>query len=247
MGARAKRRYKSQRIGRDGELIFERWATKNHLSANKQTEDYGIDYHCQEFAPVGHRSEEVTGRTLLVQVRATSGDSRARITLSREDVETALRHEAPYCLIGVHLPTERVHFRFLDIDLANEWAAFLAGTNDSTSLRVDKMETDPVRFLEELRRVTRPAFVSRLAHTKARIAMNRDVPGADFRLNAGMAGDWALVKVPLLGRAFDVHDVKELEELASTVFKLGPADGAYGEALRRFGARHSSCPVERHP
>lgn len=239
MRTRAKRRYKSQRIGREGELIFERWATRNHLSANKQPEDYGIDYHCQELAPVGHGSEEVTGRTFLVQVRATSDHRRARITLSREDVETALRHEAPYCLIGVHMPAEKVHFRFLDIDLANEWAAFLAGTNESTSLRVDKMATDPARLLEELRRVTRPAFVSRLAHTKARIAMNRDVPGADFRLNAGMAGDWALVKVPFLGRAFDVRDVKELEELASTVFKLGPADDAYGDALRRFALRPS--------
>jgi hypothetical protein len=115
MVTRAKRRYKSQRIGKDGELIFERWATRNHLSANMQFEDFGIDYHCQEFAPVGQKSEEVTGRTLLVQVRATSGDSRARVTLSREDVETALRQEAPYCLIGVHMAVERVHFRFLDV------------------------------------------------------------------------------------------------------------------------------------
>ena len=243
MVTRAKRRYKSQRIGRDGELIFERWATRNHLSANKQSEDYGIDYHCQEFAPVGQKSEEVTGRTLLVQVRATSGDSRARVTLSREDVETALRQEAPYCLVGVHMPAERVHFRFLDVELANEWAAFLAGTNDSTSIRIDKMETDPAQFLERLRRVTRPAFVLRLAETKARLAMNRELPGADFRLNAGMAGDWALVRLPLLGRAFDVREGKELEELASTVFKLGPADGAYSEAMRRFALRPSVARI----
>lgn len=243
MGARAKRRNKSQRIGRVGELIFERWATGNHLSANKQAEDYGIDYHCQELTPIGRGSEEVTGRTFLVQVRATSGDSRARITLSREDVETALRQEAPYCLIGVHMPVARVHFRFLDIELANEWAAFLAGTNHSTSLRVGKMESDPVRFLEELRRVTRPAFVSRLTHARARIAMNRDVPGADFRLNVGRAGDSALVKLPLLGRAFDVRDEKELEKLASTVFTLGSAGGAYCEALRRFKLRPSVARV----
>jgi hypothetical protein len=243
MVTRAKRRYKSQRIGKDGELIFERWATRNHLSANKQFEDFGIDYHCQEFAPVGQKSEEVTGRTLLVQVRATSGDSRARVTLSREDVETALRQEALYCLIGVHMAVERVHFRFLDVELANEWAAFLAGTNDSTSIRIDKMETDPGQFLEKLRRVSRPAFVLRLAEAKARLAMNRDLPGADFRLNAGMAGDWALVRLPLLGRAFDVREGKELEELAGTVFNLGAADGAYSEATRRFALRPSVARI----
>lgn len=243
MCARAKRRYRSQRIGREGELIFERWATKNHLSANKQAEDFGIDYHCQELAPVGNGSEEVTGRSVLIQVRATSGDSRARITMSREDIETALRQETPYCLVGLHMPTEQVHFKFLDVDLAREWSGFLAGTNGSISIRIAKMDTEPAKFLEELRRLTRPTYVTRLAHTKARLAISRDLPGADFRLNAGAAGDWALVAMPLLGRAFHVRDAHEHEALTSTVFRLDRADRVYDEAVGRFALKPSIAKI----
>jgi hypothetical protein len=239
MSDRAKRRNKAQRIGKEGELIFERWATRNRLIANKQTEDYGIDYHCQELAPVGRGSEEVTGRSVLVQVRATSGGSRARITLSREDAETAIRHGAPYCLVGVHMPTEQVSFKFLDEDLVETWSTFLNGATQNTSLRIDKMETDPAKFLEELQRVTRPAFLMRLALKKARIALGRELPGADFRLNSGVEGDWALVKLPQFGRAFHVHDERDQQALTGTVFRHAPADSLYDEALLRFALKPS--------
>ena len=245
MATRGKRRFKSQRIGREGELLFERWATRNHLSANKLSDDYGVDYHCQELEPISRSSEEVTGRSVLVQVRATSGDSRARISLSREDVETALRHASPYCVAAVHMPSETVHFRFLDVTLAEEWSTFLAGKNESTSLRIDKMEVDRTRFLEELKRVTRPAFMARLAEAKARIAIERDLPGANLHLNLGLAGNWALVAMPHVGHAFDVKTPHEQADLARTVFKLAPAQSAYVEALRRFALKASVRGVSK--
>ena len=231
---RAKRRFRSQRIGREGELLFETWATGNHLIANKQSEDFGIDYVCQETDPVGTGSEEVTGRTVHVQVRASSGGSRARVVLSREDVETALRQEAPYCLVGVHMKTKTIHFRFLDLGLLGVWTKFLEGKNESISHRLDTMETERARFIKELRRVSRPAFRATFAHAKAANALSAAVPGSRLKINSGIGGDWAFVAAPSLRHIFDVKDAHEHEQLARTVFSLSPIEQTFQRAATKF-------------
>jgi hypothetical protein len=210
------------------------------LSPNKQAvEDLGIDFFCQVLTPMGTGSEEVTGRAIVVQVRATTCANRPRIKLYREDIETALRQETPYCLIGVDMPTRRVHFKFLDGDLAKQWSAFLEGSNKSTSVRIDEMSSDSAQFQAELHHLTRPTSVMKLAHTRIRLAINRDIPGADLRLNAGAARDWALLAMPLLGRAFDVPDIAVRDALTNTVFRLDSANNVYDEAVRRFALKSS--------
>ena len=146
----AKRRAVAQKIGRQGELIFEAWATSGHFSASKLQDDFGVDYVCQQMLPAGKATEEVTGLSVFVQVRATSTEKKARIGLSREDVETAIRHSGVFCLAGVHMPTQNVFFRWLDVPLLEEWAAFLRSERETITIRLDTMSQGIDRFSKEL-------------------------------------------------------------------------------------------------
>lgn len=231
---RAKRRDRSQRIGRQGENIFDTWATRNHLVANKQDEDFGIDFVCHEAEQITARTEEVTGRSVHVQVRASSGDEKPRVTVDRVDVETALRQEAPYCLVAVRMKNESVHFRFLDEVLALEWANFLTGTAKTTSLALGEMDNDPEKFIRELRRVSRPAFRAKFARVKAQNALSAVMPGSRLHVNSGLGGDWALVATSKAEHIFDLKNAKEREQLAKVVFSPGRIEDAVKRALDKF-------------
>lgn len=222
---KAKRRSVAQKIGRQGEIMFEAWATAGHFSANKLQEDFGVDYVCQQMLPAGKSSEEVTGLTVFVQVRATSTVKKPRIGMSREDVETARRQSGVFCLAGVHLPTKGVFFRWLDIPLLEEWAAFLQSDHETITIRLDTMSTSVERFSKELVQVSRPAQRAKLAQARVRMRLEAVMPGSRLRLTTGTEGDWAAVVVPNLLSIVNAGADKH-EALAVAMFRPIPfADG----------------------
>jgi hypothetical protein len=59
---------------------------------------------------------------LTVQVRATEGEFRSRISLNREDAENLLRQTSAACVIALNPRTGPVAFRFVDENPLNpEW------------------------------------------------------------------------------------------------------------------------------
>ena len=73
---RAKRRTKSQRICRKGEAQFVAWATDRRLVANKQDDDYGIDFFCLHMPSIGGGREELSGRNGGAKVRSGARDAK---------------------------------------------------------------------------------------------------------------------------------------------------------------------------
>lgn len=65
---RGKRLSRSNIIGDEGELLFRRWALKHQLTANKVTQDIGIDFFCQVMAPVSD-STSVEGKGPVLGAR----------------------------------------------------------------------------------------------------------------------------------------------------------------------------------
>lgn len=239
--AAAKKRFRNQKLGRGAELLFETWANAGPFVANKQVEDYGIDYVCRELQAIGNKgtTEEATGRTVSVQVRSTSARERPRVSLTREDVETALRQEGPYCIVGIDTGTGTVHFRFLDIEIASNWAEFLRSDRSSITLRLDSMVTGMERFVAELHRVSRPVFQAKLAYEKAVLAIRADIPGTDLELMSSQAGEWALVQLKSLGSVFLPSSSQERQALARKIFSLEPFDQAFQDALQKFSVQPS--------
>lgn len=237
----AKRRFRNQKLGRDAELLFEAWANSGPFVASKQSEDYGIDYVCREMTPVGSAgtTEETTGLSVAVQVRSTSSSERPRISLGREDAETALRQEGPYCVVGIDTKARSVHFRFLDIETAASWAEFLGTSKSSLGLRLDSMRSGIDAFTAELRRVSRPAYQAKLSQAKALHAIQAAIPGTTLELNAGAAGDWAMVRTRSLGMVFAPKTAGERKALAQTMFSLQPFDQSFTAALRKFSVQPS--------
>lgn len=237
----AKRRFRNQKLGRDAELLFEAWANSGPFVANKQSEDYGIDYVCREMTAVGSAgtTEETTGLSVAVQVRSTSSSERPRISLGREDVQTALCQEGPYCVVGIDTKARSVHFRFLDIETAASWAEFLGTKKSSLGLRLDSMRTGIDAFTAELRRVSRPAYHAKLSQAKALHAIQAAIPGATLELNSGAAGDWAMVRTRSLGMVFAPRTSSERQALAQTMFSLQPFDHSFRSALKKFSVQPS--------
>lgn len=225
----------------DAELLFEAWANAGPFVANKQSEDYGIDYVCRELRAVGSSGtmEETTGASVSVQVRSTTSKERPRISLDREDVETALRQEGPYCIVGVSASTRTVHFRLLDLETAASWARFLQTTRASLSIRLDSMSTGMDTFVAELHRVARPAFRAKLALAITLHAIRSEIPESNLELSSGPAGEWALVRTPSLGAIFSPRTPDERESLARTLFSPEPFDDTFREALKRFTVQPS--------
>lgn len=230
--SKAKRRSIAQKIGRQGELIFEAWVTAGNFSANKLQDDYGVDFVCQQLLPTGRGSEEVSGLCAFVQVRATSTVKKPRIGMDREDVETALRQTGVFCLAGVHMPTGQVFFRWLDIPLLEEWAEFLKSDRGSITLRLDRMRTDVDRFSTDLALLSRPAQRAKFAQARARLDLEAAMPGSLLRTNTGAKGDWATVTVPnllsIVGATADQH-----EALATAMFRPVAFDVSFREVLAR--------------
>lgn len=231
---RAKRRSVAQKIGRQGELMFEAWATEGHFSASKLQDDFGVDYVCQQMLPAGKATEEMTGLSVFVQVRATSTGKRPRIGLGREDVETALRHTEVFCLVGVHMPTREVFFRWLDISLLEEWAVFLKSDRKTITLLLDSMSQDVERFSRELVQASRPAQRAKFVQARVRMRLEAAMPGSRLRMNTGAMGEWAAVVVPhilsIVNAGTDEHEALAMAMFRPTPFKV---------ALREILARHA--------
>jgi hypothetical protein len=89
MRDRGKRRSRSQRIGKAGELLFAIWANENGLLPQKVGDDYGVDFFAQISTPISRGHEDITGRVLAAHVRSVEKAARKRIRLTREDVVNA--------------------------------------------------------------------------------------------------------------------------------------------------------------
>ena len=236
---KAKRRFQSQKIGRSAELIFEKWANENGLVANKQDNDFGIDYICHEMSPVGKtgKTEEISGRTVAVQVKGVSATDRPRIRLDRTDVETALRLRSPYCAVAVEMTKSKVHFRFLDNETMEQWFDFLASTRQHITIRIDSMKSDAEEFIRDLHHVSRPIFQSHLAELKVLRGITAHAPGAKLSINRGISGESAYVKLPFLHSAFEIDTATEREAFANLLFTPQSLENIYAETFSRFALR----------
>ncbi|WP_428503078.1 hypothetical protein [Roseateles sp.] len=226
----AKRRAIAQKIGRQGELIFEQWATEGNFSANKLQDDYGIDYLCQQMLPTANGQEEITGLAALVQVRATTAEKAPRIGFDRVDVETALRQSGVFCAAAVALADKQVHFRFLDLALLETWVEFLRSDRQSISMRLDTMRQGIKDFSDELASLSRHSQRARFMKARARLQLEEAIPGALMRTNSGDAGDWATVVVPNLMSIVSAQPDQH-EALAAKMFRPVPFPDGLEEIL----------------
>lgn len=235
-GQKAKRRARAQQLGKLGELTFAAWATKGHLTANKLEDDFGVDYVCQLLEPVGKKgSQEVTGKSVFVQVRATSGADKPRIGLDRVDAETVLRQRELFALVGVRLATGDVYFRWLDIQFMEELTEFLKSRRETLTMRLDRMSQGAEKFAKELRERSKHGHRAKFERARVRLGLTVAIPGAQLRMSAGDDDDeWVAVSVPnvlsVLKGGAEAH-----EALASVMFRLVPFAAGFHEALSRHG------------
>jgi hypothetical protein len=216
---RGKRRSLSQKIGDKAEHLFGAWATDRGLNATLVRKDYGVDFICQVLQKIsGSRSEEVQGAVLTIQVRATEGESRPRISLNREDAENLLRQTSPACVIALNPSTGPVAFRFVDETFSKKLEAFLESTQGSVAIRLRDMDTDVSLFDRTLVELRCPGKQFRLRLERVRRQLSAAFPGSAVTIQStAQDGLRALVKVPWIGSIFTNQD----ESVRRRVFETG--------------------------
>lgn len=224
-----KRQSSSQRIGTVGERIFQLWASKAGLTADKVAEDFGIDFYCR---PVG-AAGVVSGTIIAVQVRSTEAFARKRIELDRSDVLTALGVEIAYCLVGVDIVQERVGFKFLDEQLLAKFHEFLRSERETWSMRFRDLPHGQDMFRDELTRIATPGVQQRLRLLHTQEVIKSDIPGAHISVSHGDGGSVATVAVPWLPAVFEVEPAMR-ETVLRTVLIDGeiPHDSMPGLRLK---------------
>lgn len=230
-GARGKRRSESQRVGKKGERLFEEWAEDHSIVANKCSDDYGIDYFCQGLLSptTKYLVEETRGDVFAAQVRSVKGVSRLRIKMDKVDAEAALRVEAPYVLIGVDASKRTVYYRFLDNDLAQDLANFIAAEEAQLTFSLDSADFRTADFRNALTHHCLPGVQHRLRIFCTELCIQREVPGARLHITHSSSGGFALIEVPWITSIFHVPP-EEGNRFRRLVFEQGtlPDQGTSG-------------------
>jgi hypothetical protein len=218
---RGKRRSASQRIGKEGEMLFEIWATKRGLTTNKVQEDMGIDFFCQVLKPLSaKRSEESTGRVLGVQVKTVESGSSPKITLNRVDAAELLNQTQATCIVAIRLLDESIRFQFITVQEVDVLLAFLASRAKTFSIAFDKMDSDDDFFQKLVAQCTTPGAQQRLRIHVVQERITRSVPNARVSVNQTSTVGFSEVSVPWLGSAFDIHPSSQ-ETARVRVFERG--------------------------
>lgn len=159
-----KKRTPSQQTGDSGEKLFDYFANRQlGLVPNKVTNDYGIDYFCQDTYLMTDGSQDVRPTLIGAVVRSTAKKSRRpRVKLEKDDIELALRSEFPLLFVLVDLDKDKVHLRFLDSELLETFHDILSKGGQSFTLTPDIMYSGVHSFREALSVVTRPEYQHRL-------------------------------------------------------------------------------------
>jgi len=234
-GGQGKRRSVSQRIGAKGELLFKKWALDQSLVANECPNDFGVDFFCQVMSPPTgkYQIEETSGALLAAQVRATAGASRPRIKISKSDAEAALRLESPYTIIGIDLANEKVYYKFLDIEFAEQLAEFIRSKKNTLALRLDSAGFSSDNFRSAVDLHANPGAQQRLRIYCTQLSVQRDIPGARLRIINDAKAGMAIVEVPWISAMFSVPKGHE-DIFRRLVFEQGklPEPGAGGISIQ---------------
>jgi hypothetical protein len=228
---RGKRRALSQRIGTKGEHFFAQWAVDRHLSPNKVDNDYGIDYFSQILTPVENStSEEASGTIFATQIKTTTGKSRPRVTLYREDATNLLLQAHVTALIAVGV--DAIRYLFLNEAFIDHLSEFLMSGNRSLSIRFDEMESELSKFDTQLAHLSQPGTQHRLQIYKAEKGLRRVIPGALLSIQQSGRGGLALVEVPWIQSALQI-ETEAREKVRTMLFEQGELpDAIRGISLR---------------
>jgi len=235
---KAKRRAVAQKNGKVGELAFASWASKGPFTANKAEDDFGVDYMCQLLEPAGKSgSQEVSGKSVFVQVKSTSDAVKPRIGINRDDAATALRQAGVFAIAGVHLPSEDVYFRWLDIPFMEELHEFLKSNRKTLTMRLDSMSQGVDSFAKDLRERAKHGQRAKFERARVRLGLAAAIPGARLKVSAGDDdNEWAAVSVPnlmsVVGGGADSH-----ESVARLMFRPVPFVAGFQEVLARHGVQ----------
>ena len=218
---RGKRRTHSQRIGKKGESLFVAWAPDRRLTTTKPDEDFGIDYFCQVFSPIlKQKVDEITGQTLMVQVRTTEDKRTPRITLNNTDAVNLLRQKHATCLFGVDLFNKNIYYQFINETFIDKLVYFISSSKSTMSIRLSEMQKDVIEFDKQLIYYTTPGVLHRMEIYKAEKQLSLSIPNSSLELLSTSKGGQALVKVPWLYAVFNIDPTKR-EEIRSLVIEKG--------------------------
>jgi hypothetical protein len=221
---RGKRLWRSNVIGRQGELAFAQWAFDHKLSANRAETDVGVDFFCQVMSSVaGSESIEGTGPILGAQVKTVDHEEKPHLKLNRIDATDLLRQTQATCLFGLRLSDESVHFQFLTKEFVDRLLDFLGRTDDEFSIPYASMSDDWALFQRLLRKYANPFEQLQLRIHLIKRRVTNVISGAHLAIESTEEDTVCRFYVPWASSAFSV-DPSAREKARLKVLREGAID-----------------------
>ena len=215
-----KKRTKSQRIGARGENAFRHIASGIGLLPTKVEEDFGIDFLCQVERSSTGAVTEICGVLLGVAVRATE-NSRGRIRLYRNDVETLLNCQFPVIIALVHLGTDtaddRAYLKLIDGKFAIELAKFLTSSASEISFTPNSF-VSPIDASQIVAKATSPGFSERTRLMLAQHGLSLVLPNARLQIKQSAKGNVCLIRTSDFISQFDISTSDAKNRLHTALF-----------------------------
>jgi hypothetical protein len=189
-----KQRSFAQRVGTAGEVQFRGMAVRQHLTATKVEEDFGVDFVCQAEETITHKSANpMIPAQFGVCVRA-SETADGRVRLDRKDAGNMLRFRQPLVFVLVHLVADPApcYYRVIDADFGQRLSLFLLSGNDEMSLTPADCHPEAA-FRRDLLPALRSSAVRRTQLALAEMRLETLVPGATVEMHLDRNQEIAII------------------------------------------------------
>ncbi len=209
----------SNDIGSEGESAFHWFARRQGLLPTKLSEDVGVDFLCQVAgSPAEDGSRPVLGAIVGFSVRTTTSVD-GRITLSRKDAFALLRLDVPAGVVLVQ-PTETaadIHHRMVDVEFAEQLAAFLADEHQTMSLTPAHCHPG-ARLREDVLQAMQPGRVEQRRVAVARHRLEGKLPIVSLEVRRDTHGALTIVSAMRLYDYFEQLDEADRRMLYLATF-----------------------------
>jgi len=218
VGDVAKQRGPQQNVGRRGEEAFRLFASRHGAPASRLEEDIGFDFACMVAQPGTGGMNTISGTWLGVSVRSTKQRS-GRVQLDRSDAEAMLCANFPVCfvLVEVQADTERLWYRFLDEQFAQELSDFLVSERKNLSLTPRRCRPAEL-FRDDLDAALRGNRSEQVRLAVARHRVKRHLVDAALHIERSETGEITVVAVPDFFSLFRRVEPADQKRLYAAIF-----------------------------
>lgn len=220
-----KRAHANQLHGNAGEMAFAEWLSRASVLANKQHNDYGMDFLCQLPGVKSFgKSFPMPGDVFCASVRSTEHEQSC-VRINRDDADLFLQATVPMVLGIVRRSTTsspaEVSMRPVDESFIEELAGFLGSDQKTLAVSFESGINDPANAAARMRQLVHPVKQRALGLLRDELLLQNLIKKPTIRLELTPFGSVAFIHTPDFNSQFALDSEAEQLALRNALFGKG--------------------------